>query len=427
MALNYGIEPLWFRFGIVPQAPFGGAGCGAGCYGGVPNAHEAYSNNLAGGTATRPLRCSRSRPGTEARVHSAVPHGTSRGTTLTFHGHVWQRDPYVCPGEARNDLPGACTMGDGNVGVAGDRRQPLWLCPGGAGEHHAVLALHLPLPESGRSEQRRGRLPVPRRRFVRQRERPVGSPEGRPDGAAVSEAQFGRSRGAAILHPSFFPPRIPFAGGVGRARGVADVSSRRAWSPRSRRQSHRSRSRPARPRARRAASCARGWWSSSAPRPLAGSGALMEDAFADVRFRITDEATGKPVQRLAPGAWMDMGENIARPRRRRAEVLQGQDRAVPEGRRRHPADDRPQQLLRRGDEPRRRRCRSSIRPCRWSGRTSTLAQIQLPAPGMDWARSSDGKRLYVAMPTVGKVAVDRDRHLQARRRRARRRRRRRAS
>ena len=29
-----------------------------------------------------------------------------------------------------------------------------------------------------------------------------------------------------------------------------------------------------------------------------------------MRFRITDEATGKPVQRLAPGAWMDMGENI---------------------------------------------------------------------------------------------------------------------
>ncbi len=36
----------------------------------------------------------------------------------------------------------------------------------------------------------------------------------------------------------------------------------------------------------------------------------MEGDFADVRFRITDEATGKPVQRLAPGAWMDMGEVI---------------------------------------------------------------------------------------------------------------------
>jgi len=115
MALNYGIEPMWFRFGIVPQAPFGGAGCGAGCYGSVPNAHEAYSNNLAGVNGDPATPVLKVRPGTEARVHSAVPHGTSRGTTLTFHGHVWQRDPYVCPGDARNDLPGACGMGNGNV------------------------------------------------------------------------------------------------------------------------------------------------------------------------------------------------------------------------------------------------------------------------------------------------------------------------
>jgi len=108
MALNYGIEPLWYRFGILPQAPFGGAGCGEGCYGGVPNPELAYSNSLVGGDPATPVFTVR--PGTEARVHSAVPHGTSRGTTLIFHGHVWQRDPYVCEGESRNDLPGACGM-----------------------------------------------------------------------------------------------------------------------------------------------------------------------------------------------------------------------------------------------------------------------------------------------------------------------------
>jgi hypothetical protein len=107
MALNYGIEPLWFRFGIAPNAPFGGAGCGPGCYGGV-DADLAYANSLAGGDPVTPVF--RVRPGTEARVHSVVPHGTSRGSTLTFYGHVWQRDPYVCPGEARNGLTGACTM-----------------------------------------------------------------------------------------------------------------------------------------------------------------------------------------------------------------------------------------------------------------------------------------------------------------------------
>jgi hypothetical protein len=118
MAFNYGIEPMWFRFGLVPQAPFGGAGCGAGCYGSVPNAHEAFSNDLSsnpqvpgsaaiGDPATPVFKA---KAGQEVRIHSAVPHGTSRGTTLTFHGHVWQRDPYVCPNEARNGLTGACEM-----------------------------------------------------------------------------------------------------------------------------------------------------------------------------------------------------------------------------------------------------------------------------------------------------------------------------
>jgi manganese oxidase len=117
MSLNYGIEPIWFRFGIAPNAPFGGAHCGPGCYGSVPNANEAFSNGLAGGDPVTPVF--NVRPGTEARIHSAVPHGTSRGTTLTFHGHVWQRDPYYCPGEARNGLTGACVMGaPGAVQVA---------------------------------------------------------------------------------------------------------------------------------------------------------------------------------------------------------------------------------------------------------------------------------------------------------------------
>ena len=108
MALNYGIEPLWFRFGILPQAPFGGAGCGAGCYGGVPNADEAYSNALVGGDPATPVFTAKA--GDDVRIHSAVPHGTSRGTTFAFHGHVWQRDPYVCEGESRNELTGACRM-----------------------------------------------------------------------------------------------------------------------------------------------------------------------------------------------------------------------------------------------------------------------------------------------------------------------------
>jgi len=120
MALNYGIEPLWFRLGIAPNAPFGGAECGggAGCYGSAANAEMAYSNYLpipagadagkATGEPATPIFVAKA--GTEVRLHSVVPHGTSRGTTWAVHGHVWQRDPYVCPGDARNGLSGACMM-----------------------------------------------------------------------------------------------------------------------------------------------------------------------------------------------------------------------------------------------------------------------------------------------------------------------------
>lgn len=114
MALNYGIEPLWFRLGVAPNAPFGGAGCGAGCYGGVANAHQAYSNVLTGG-ADPATPVFTAKAGQEARIHLTVPHTTSRGSTMGIAGHVWQRDPYVCNGEAMYGLIGACT-------VAGDAR-----------------------------------------------------------------------------------------------------------------------------------------------------------------------------------------------------------------------------------------------------------------------------------------------------------------
>ena len=109
MSLNYGIEPLWFRFGILPQAPFGNAGCTKGCYGQIPNPEMAYSNALALGQdpATPVFQANRNQ---QTRIHIGNAHGTTRGSTFALHGHVWQRDPYVCPGEARNALTGACLM-----------------------------------------------------------------------------------------------------------------------------------------------------------------------------------------------------------------------------------------------------------------------------------------------------------------------------
>jgi hypothetical protein len=105
MSLNYGIEPLWFRFGILPQAPFGNC---PGCYGGIANPELAYSNSLAGGDPVTPVfQANRNQ---QTRIHISNPHGVTRGSTFVLHGHVWQRDPYICPGEARNTLTGACNM-----------------------------------------------------------------------------------------------------------------------------------------------------------------------------------------------------------------------------------------------------------------------------------------------------------------------------
>jgi hypothetical protein len=110
MAFNYGIEPLWFRFGILPQAPFGRCLAGqTGCYGDIPNPERAYSNVLTGGAdpVTPVFRATRNQ---QSRIHITDPYGTSRGSTFALHGHLWQRDPYICPGESRNTLTGACQM-----------------------------------------------------------------------------------------------------------------------------------------------------------------------------------------------------------------------------------------------------------------------------------------------------------------------------
>ncbi|NMG75650.1 manganese-oxidizing multicopper oxidase MnxG [Aromatoleum diolicum] len=90
MAVNYKVEPLWYRFAKAPDAPFGHAN-GAG-FAAVPNANMAYSNALVGGDPVTPvLTVNRGMP---FRIHVVQSSGGSRGGTFGLHGHVWQRDPY---------------------------------------------------------------------------------------------------------------------------------------------------------------------------------------------------------------------------------------------------------------------------------------------------------------------------------------------
>jgi len=103
MAINYGTEPMWFRFGIDPSAPFGNGGSASSAwsgegFGGLKNTHLAFSDRCCGGAQDV------GRPATpvfkvplreEARVRIVMPAGVGRGTTLMIGGHGWQRDPYL--------------------------------------------------------------------------------------------------------------------------------------------------------------------------------------------------------------------------------------------------------------------------------------------------------------------------------------------
>jgi len=159
MALNYGIEPLGMRLGAKPNAAFGGAGCVGDaldvpgpCFGSL-DAHLAYSNQATGGADPQtPVFVANA--GQEVRMHIAIPHTSSRGSTLGINGHLWQRDPYICPGEARNGLLGAC-----NLTSVGSRRlgnNPTGFTQGGqesltGGAHFTFL-----LPSAGGGNGVRG-------------------------------------------------------------------------------------------------------------------------------------------------------------------------------------------------------------------------------------------------------------------------------
>jgi hypothetical protein len=108
--VNYGTEPAWYRFGLRASTQFGNAQ-NPGTLGAVGNAWEMYSNDLAGEDLAgedpaTPVYDTTA--GQEARMRVLEPTGVGRGSTFTMHGHVWQRDPYVCPGETTDGLVGKC-------------------------------------------------------------------------------------------------------------------------------------------------------------------------------------------------------------------------------------------------------------------------------------------------------------------------------
>ena len=130
---------------------------------------------------------------------------------------------------------------------------------------------------------------------------------------------------------------------------------------------------------------------------------LTEGEFADVRFRITDEATSQPVRANTPGAWLDM-----------AQVIQGR------GSEQKSCKDKVSLYLKGvvGIRPmvdlnsyfvvlmNNDSTLSVVDPTvSMAGATSTFASLLLKGPGADWVGTGRERRLYVSMPRVNQVAV----------------------
>jgi hypothetical protein len=154
MALNYGIEPLWFRLGILPQSPFGNAGAGAGTFGGVLQS-DVFSNARGGG-ADPVTPVFEARAGDPVRMRVAVPHGTNRGSTFALHGHNWQRDPYLAQNVDAEGFP----IGDGGLGSVRIGDNPLAFAQGGQESIWASTHFDIVLPHAGGTANANGATDV---------------------------------------------------------------------------------------------------------------------------------------------------------------------------------------------------------------------------------------------------------------------------
>lgn len=159
MAINYGSEPLWFRFGLSPVLPFTGGPPASGLvtsFAHVPNAHEAYSENLLWNPSAKQRDCGdpntsppcksgspavpvlSAHAGEELRMRVIQPAGPARGSVFNLHGHIWQRAPYNCPKSSYLGLPDVCrntgffpTLPPFEVGSRGIGPNPMSMYLGG--------------------------------------------------------------------------------------------------------------------------------------------------------------------------------------------------------------------------------------------------------------------------------------------------------
>jgi hypothetical protein len=128
MAINYGVEPLWYRLDLAPNVPFGNA-LTAGSFG-AQKQFDLFSNGRVRGEPQTPVFTAPA--GMETRMRIGMPHGTNRGSTFTLHGHLWQRDPYITE-KNTNGFPNSTLNGGTGPGVGSTKigHNPLGFYMGG--------------------------------------------------------------------------------------------------------------------------------------------------------------------------------------------------------------------------------------------------------------------------------------------------------
>lgn len=138
-------------------------------------------------------------------------------------------------------------------------------------------------------------------------------------------------------------------------------------------------------------------------RPVGGAKNLVEGGNAEVRFKVTDLTSGQPVPGLTPGVWLDLAKNT---QGRESEQKQCKDKIAlylkgVVGMQPMVDLNGYYMLVMNKDAS-----ITVVDPVvSFGGVTSTYATIVLRKPPMDWTRSTDGKRMFVTMPTAGQVAV----------------------
>jgi YVTN family beta-propeller protein len=142
------------------------------------------------------------------------------------------------------------------------------------------------------------------------------------------------------------------------------------------------------------------------PAPVPGDRprAVLAGSPAEVVFRITDQESGKPVRSLYPGAWVDLAKPWegdagagGLPCKERVGLYLGGKIGI-----RPLVDLNSFFILVLNRDP----SISVIDPrVGITGITKLFTSIPLKAPGADWAKTRDDKRLFVTMPRAGKVAV----------------------